>query len=229
LATSYNGTDESLLEDDACEQSSISSSVKGKIFLVKFGTCTIPEKLANVKKAGGLGVIFYNSIPNDNNLRPSTVEKPALPFVIISYIDSLRLLKAFKQTSPTMLKFSYDLENHFVPNELASTISYFSSVGPSADLVMKPDIAAVGDEVYSTMPGYLGGYGFKKGTSMACPYVAGSVALYLQYHGTNSSSSTSGLVFQKFKNYASQVNVQTANSGNIDSTLRQGAGLVQGK
>jgi hypothetical protein len=230
LAISFNGTNKALLEEDACKPSFVSSSVKGKIALVKRGTCTFTEKFTNIKAAGGLGVIIYNDIPKDYDLAPAySGTEGILPSVMISYEDGQRLLQAFKQTSPTRLKFSYNLMDPFIPNESASTISYFSSVGPSAELTMKPDIAAVGDAVYSTLPGYLGGYGFQRGTSMACPYIAGSIALYLQYHGVNSSSASTDLVFQKFKNYAFQTSVGNASSGIIDSTLRQGAGLVQGK
>lgn len=229
LAVSFNGTDESVLEDDSCEKSSISSFIKGKIALVKRGGCTFDEKLANIKEAGGRGVIFYDNVLNDNNLKLiGSNEKEDLPSGMITYADGLTLRESFKKWGPTMLKFTYDLEDNFIPNESALTISSFSSIGPSADLVMKPDIAAVGDEVYSTLPSNLGGYGLMKGTSMACPYIAGSVALYLQYHGVNSYSSSTGVIYQKFKNYASQRNVNNVNSGVMDSTLRQGAGLVQG-
>jgi serine protease AprX len=58
----------------------------------------------------------------------------------------------------------------------------FSSVGPSADGRVKPDVAAQGQNVYAAGSGYSASYQYVDGTSFSCPLTAGVAALVLQAH-----------------------------------------------
>ncbi|MEI7055617.1 carboxypeptidase regulatory-like domain-containing protein [Nocardioides sp. CCNWLW239] len=64
----------------------------------------------------------------------------------------------------------------------AGRIASFSGRGPGQDGLTKPNIAAPGVNVRSSLPG--GSYGSYNGTSMAAPHVAGAVAALWSYNPT---------------------------------------------
>lgn len=68
---------------------------------------------------------------------------------------------------------------------MGATLSQFSSMGPTWDGRIKPDVMAPGSNIKSSVPFELDGdyYGWMSGTSMAVPHVSGVVALMYQKFG----------------------------------------------
>jgi len=84
-------------------------------------------------------------------------------------------------------------------------INSSSSRGPCEDGRIKPDISAVGTNVWSTIDPNT--YGFKTGTSMSCPGVAGTITqLYHAYKDLNSNNNPpSGLIKAAILNTADDI------------------------
>lgn len=223
-APSFDGINGNL-SSDACSLESISKEVEGKIALVKRGDCKFNEKIDNVKEAGGVGVIIYDE-KNEPYQSSIQVKDASLPVYFISQQDGIMLTKLYKPGAELQLKFLNDGGLQFFKSPYATAVSTFSSVGPTSDLFFKPNIAAVGQLIYSTIPQYMGSWGVKQGTSMACPYVAGSIALYLEQHGKHTKNRK--VVHEMFQNYAFQGNLDNSTSGFLNNPVRQGAGLIQG-
>jgi subtilisin family serine protease len=76
----------------------------------------------------------------------------------------------------------------------------FSSVGPTADGRIKPDVSAQGVSVKAAQPDRGSGYTFVNGTSFSCPMTAGVVALLVQANPAASPSQ----VFDALRSTASQ-------------------------
>ncbi len=60
--------------------------------------------------------------------------------------------------------------------------SSFSSVGPTYDGRIKPDVMALGSSAYVATTSDTASYGYSSGTSFSCPVTAGAVGLLLQGH-----------------------------------------------
>ncbi|OBZ85987.1 Minor extracellular protease vpr [Choanephora cucurbitarum] len=202
---------------DACTADSVPDSVSGKIALIQRGTCTFVTKVENAAAKGAVGVVLYNNV--DGTFSAST-PGVSIPVISVSKADGLAILEASKSKAVTL---TFDKAGAVVPVADAGTVSSFSSLGASSELNFKPNIAGIGGVVYSTVPRYLGAWGVMSGTSMAAPYVAGSMALYLHAHGKENKPIK--FINEQFQNYALSVPVDQSTS--IDTPIRQGAGLVQ--
>ena len=139
--------------------------VTGKIALVRRGSTTFEEKAQAAQAAGAAAIIIYNNVSGDIKMNAGTI---TIPICSISQDDG-ELLAANKKGT---IKISRSQTS-------GPFISDFSSWGPAPNLSIKPEITAHGGNIYSAVTG--GGYDHLSGTSMACPNMAGFMALLRQY------------------------------------------------
>jgi subtilisin family serine protease len=106
----------------------------------------------------------------------------------------------------------------------ASAYISFCSYGPSYDFFFKPAVAAPGGNIVSTMPLKLGGFALESGTSMSCPFAAGSAALLLEAKG-NSTKVVKG-ARDLFATTARWVPSSFTGGDPLQTAAQQGAGLI---
>ncbi|KAJ2852279.1 hypothetical protein IWW36_000422 [Coemansia brasiliensis] len=156
--------------------SKFSDDLVGKIAFVKRGDCSFNEKLTNAYEAGANGVLCYNNEPG--LLGPSITVPVPIPFVLIGEKDGAYIADRLAAGSVSIKspKGQYEIFSA----ETGGQMSSFSSYGPSAELNMYPLISAPGGNIWSTYLLKDGGYASLSGTSMATPYISGTVALIKQ-------------------------------------------------
>ena len=158
------------------------------IALVRRGSCAFTEKAANAAAAGARAVIIVNN--TTGGIAPS-VPGATVPVFGMAQ-DSGVALQALTVSNPT-LAATVPFPATRIDNT-ADQLAAFSSRGPAAFSVLKPDITGHGVNILEpvacanaaqwTTPGCVETIGFLSGTSMSSPQVAGSGALLRQLFPT---------------------------------------------
>ena len=157
-------------EDGAALKAKYPEGLAGKIVLVKRGSLTFQTKFNNIAGSKPAGFIVYNNVPGDS-LVVMSLATDGVPAAFISQADGEAMLAAADH------HLSVAPGKVIAPSSKYS-MSSFSSWGVTPDLRLKPEVAAPGGNIYSSVPG--GTYEFMSGTSMATPQMAGVSAVVLQ-------------------------------------------------
>ncbi|KAK7420633.1 hypothetical protein QQX98_002627 [Neonectria punicea] len=174
------------VEDEACNPlPEDTRNLTDSVVLVRRGGCNFSQKQENLAAFGALHVLVYT---NDMPLVIPTTDFLDGQIAMITRDAGAKIIKTIKAGGNVTADFTtrpiYTLTG--VPNEeTGGDPSYFTTIGATNDLFIKPDIAAPGGQIFSSYLG--GGYSVLSGTSMACPYVAGIAALYIGQHGRRST------------------------------------------
>ena len=236
-----------ILNNDYAELDQLTPNpVEGKIAVIRRGEFNFAKKVMNAVERGAIGVIIYNYEGSGDAGRMDLNDLPAsmqVPIYYVSQDDGAMLTeKAIGDYNTGMLRISQ------------RQIANFSTDGATADLRMKVEITAPGENIagainvqegrYNDTDHGLGyteipvnqreithdSYMYMSGTSMAAPNYSGAYAVALSDLKTSLNATTSEDELALKKNMKTRI-MSTADvlfdaNGAPVSTRRQGAGQV---
>jgi minor extracellular serine protease Vpr len=203
---------------NGCAAADFTGLPASAIAVVTRGACTFNQKGTNAQAAGASALIVVNT--TTGTFFPGGVDTLSIPVFIFDIGSTSALIAADTQT--------HTIIDTFVQSPTYKQITTFSSGGPRHfDNAVKPEIAAPGANIVSTLVGSGTGGTSLSGTSMAAPHTTGAAALVIQAHPTwtpeqvkaalidtaNATSGAGGL---------SPYNLRLAGSGVVDTVKAVG-------
>lgn len=182
------------------------------------------DKINNARDKGYAGVIIYDNEPDMPLIQ---VEAPGttIPAAFVNRKDGLYLKDIISRNPRAQIRFND--EYVYSSSDDGGQPSEFSSWGLTPNGNLKPDIAAPGGGILSSLNDNQ--YGVMDGTSMAAPHVAGGVALVKQ----RVEKDFPGMRGDKKYDLIKKLLMSTAqpykykDSGAYASPRQQGSGLMQ--
>jgi minor extracellular serine protease Vpr len=192
-------------------------SLMNAIALIQRGTCSFDVKAINAQTAGAIGVIFYNTA-GSSPVTPIGITEDFLgPTIIVSNSDGVNLKNYIDGTTTASVTIdisgieqddsAYDAASGETPPVAVNQFASYSSMGPTPDGLIKPDMVAIGGDdgaafggsgLYVATQSYdptpqittfvslysATGYMAVDGASFSAPMVAGAAAMVKQAHPT---------------------------------------------
>ena len=209
-------------EDAAALKAKYPDGLAGKIALVSRGNMTYQKKVENLYDLKPAGIVVYNNV-SVGSLIAMNLTTQDMPAAFISQADGQAMLDAPEHTLSIA-------EGQVLPQSTVYEASEFSAWGVSPDLRLKPEIAAPGGEVFSSIPD--GAYEQSSGTSMATPQMAGVSTIVLQrvqsdpIFASMSARQKADVVQNLIMGTARPLTDAAQTTGALYSPRKQGAGLV---
>ncbi len=224
------GVDVTTLGNDGLACAALpANSLAGSIALVTRGTCEFYVKVDNAQTAGAVGVVMYDT-KSDNIFQPTyLLDETALPLQYIGLTAGTAIKAAI--AAKAGLAVTMDPALTAFENSGFDQVAFDSSRGPTiGNALLKPDIAAIGANVYTATQNYdpngdsydVSRFNTVNGTSFAAAMVGGAAALVKQAHpGYTVAQIKSALV-----NTATAGVVKDPDSGALARTTAVGAGKL---
>ncbi len=209
-------------EDAAALKAKYPDGLAGKIALVSRGNMTYQKKVENLYDLKPAGIVVYNNV-SVGSLIAMNLTTQDMPAAFISQADGQAMLDAPERKLTIA-------EGQVLPQSTVYEASEFSAWGVSPDLRLKPEIAAPGGEVFSSIPG--GAYEQSSGTSMATPQMAGVSTIVLErvqndpLFASMSARQKADVVQNLIMGTARPLTDAAQTTGALYSPRKQGAGLV---
>ncbi|MHC5797612.1 S8 family serine peptidase [Lacisediminihabitans sp. FW035] len=190
----------------------------GKIVVCERGINPRVDKSAEVKRAGGIGMVLVNVVPGSLDLDPHSV-----PTVHLDAQYHNQVL-AYAATAGATATFTPDNTAGDTPP--TPIVAGFSSRGPvlaDGSDILKPDISAPGVAIIADGANAAGEdptFQFLSGTSMAAPHISGLGLLYLGVHPTASPAEIKSAMM------TTAYNTKDGTGAPVTDPFTQGAGHV---
>lgn len=167
---------------NACHIPTTSRHTSKKVLMGIRGTCRNSQLLDEFQGFDYAGSIMFVSQAEMHviDIRPQSTQ---MFFGLATNKVRNWVKEEVSHGSSVSVKFNQDAIHTAIEktDDSAGLINSFTSWGPTFDLDFYPHVVAPGGNVFGAKVG--GGYFISSGTSYACPYVAGVLALYLSEFG----------------------------------------------
>ena len=194
------------------------AKVDGSIVFCQRGVYDRTAKSAEVKRAGGIGMLLVNKTGSSIDL-----DEHSVPTV---HLDAPAWDATYAYAATPGATVTFTKGNTAGPSPAVPVLAGFSSHGPvqaDGNDILKPDITAPGVAILAAGANARGDdptWEFLSGTSMAAPHIAGLAALYLGIHPSASVSEIKSAMM------TTAVDTVAADGTPVEDVFGQGAGNV---